>query len=216
MAIIISIATILLLIIVIIRQHSTYKSIIESLEADIVSIDKKNKEMYREIERSKEIYGKDRRILIAEHEADRVELEHAREKLAELTEERSIYYQEMDNLDSHAKEMTPEELIELRSLVDIEGSGVLDFTGIYILHNETVDKYYVGQSITVIRRSAKHFMEKGNEDIYEDYQAGEKWTVKLIALSNSGFKSINALEKHFIEYHSSTWNGYNRTIGNRT
>lgn len=204
------------LIIILIRQHSIHREIIVELEDNLATLEEKNSKLYDSLERDKEIYGKDRNLLIAEGKSDKIELKHAREKLAELTKERSIYYQEMDNLDSHAKEMTPEELIELRSLVDIDGSGVLDFTGIYILYNDTMDKYYIGQSITVIRRSAKHFMEKGNEDIYEDYQAGEKWTVKLIALSNSGFKSINALEKHFIEYHSSTWNGYNRTIGNRT
>lgn len=209
-------ATVVIMLIIIIKIVSANKKRAQELRDSLSELERENSELYKRIEKDKVFYGKDRQILVSEHKAEKVELEHCREKLKYFTKQQRLYYDEMDNLSSSAKEMTPEELLDLRREVDIEDSGILDFTGIYILYNQTMDKYYVGQSITVIRRAAKHFMEEGNEDIYEDYQAGEKWTVKLIALSNSGFRSINALEKHFIEYYHSTWNGYNRTIGNRT
>lgn len=208
--------TVAIMSVIIIKVISINKGHIHNLEVSLAELKDKNNKMHDDIEKNKLLYGKDRQILINKHEAEGVELKYCKEKLEHFTKKQRLYYEEMDNLSNHAKEMTPEELLELYSKVDIKGSGVLDFTGVYILYNQTMDKYYVGQSITVIRRSARHFMEKGNEDIYTDYQAGEKWTVKLIALANSGFKSINALEKHFIEYTNSTWNGYNRTIGNRT
>lgn len=209
--------TIVILISIIIKLILSASSSKESLKEDLANLERKNMTLYDEIESNKSLCSKDRQVLIGRHEAERIELKLLKEKLAEFTEEQRLYYKEMDNLNNHSKEMTPKELIELNSKVDIAGSGVLDFTGIYILENKTMDKYYVGQSITVIRRCAKHFMEKGNEDIYKDYNVrGEIWTIKLIALSNSGFRSINALEKHFIEYHHSTYNGYNKTIGNRT
>lgn len=216
MTIILSIIVIVLIVIMI-KMSISNKAIKVRLQEDLVNLEKKSVSLYDEIESNKSLCSKDRQILIAKHEAESVELKWTKEKLAKFSQEQSLYYQEMDNLNNFSKEMSPEELLQLHSKVDIAGSGVLDFTGIYILENKTMNKYYVGQSITVIRRCAKHFMEKGNEDIYKDYNVrGEIWTIKLIALSNSGFKSINALEKHFIEYHHSTYNGYNRTVGNRT
>lgn len=215
MSIILSIV-IVFLITIVIKLRSSNKANLSEYEENLTNLQKKVDKLYSEIDNNKAIFNKDRQILIAKHEAESIELKWTKEKLAEFTEEQRIYYKEMDGLNNHNKEMSPKELLELHSKVDIADSGVLDFTGIYILKNETMNKYYVGQSITVIRRVAKHFMEKGNEDIYEDYMNGEIWTIKLIALSNSGFRSINALEKHFIEYHHSTYNGYNRTIGNRT
>ena len=207
---------IIFLITIIIKLVVSNKAIAAEYEKGLANLQKKIEELHNEIDNNKTIASKDRQILIAKHETESIELKWTKEKLAEFTTEQQLYYKEMDNLNNYNKEMSPKELLELHSKVDIADSGILDFTGVYILKNETMNKYYVGQSITVIRRAAKHFMEKGNEDIYEDYMNGEIWTIKLIALSNSGFKSINALEKHFIEYHHSTYNGYNKTIGNRT
>ena len=100
----------------------------------------------------------------------------------------------MDNINNYSREMSPEELLEIRAEVLKRDSGLHDFTGIYVLENKTVDKFYVGQSISLFKRCGAHFTGEGNKDIYEDYSNGEIWTVRLIALADSGFKSINALD----------------------
>lgn len=167
-----------------------------------------------EIDKNKEIYNLDRKSLISENEHLKTKLKQADRKLANFSKEQSDYYAQMDNVHNFSKEMTPTEFLEIREGVLNRSSGVHDFTGIYILENKTHDKFYVGQSISVFKRAGSHFTGQGNKDIYEDYMSGDIWTVRLVSLANSGFKSINALEKHFIEYHHSTYNGYNKTVGN--
>lgn len=177
-------------------------------------LEKKNEMLFLEVEKNKEIYSNDRRALIAENENYLVQLESCQNKLKNYSKERSLYYSEMDNLNNHSREMPPEEFLSLAKEVSKKDSNLHDFTGIYILENKTHDKFYVGQSISLFKRVSNHFTGKGNKDVFEDYQNGDIWTIRLIALSDSGFRSINALEKHFIEYHHSTYNGYNKTIGN--
>lgn len=197
-----------------------YKSIknkqmkIEHQLETIAEVDKLKEQYSLEIKKNKEIYSNDRRALIAENESYRVKLEDYQKKLREFSKEQSVYYSEMDRLNNFSREMSTKEFLEIRDEVLDKNSDLHDFTGIYILENKTHDKFYVGQSISLFKRAGNHFTGAGNKDIYEDYMRGDVWTVKLIALADSGFKSINALEKHFIEYHHSTYNGYNKTIGN--
>lgn len=167
-----------------------------------------------ELDKVREVHTSHTKEIEAENKMYKVIIEDLEKTIARYSEEEREYYSEMDNLNSMGKEISPGELFILRDLSGQKGSGVHDFTGIYILENKTEDKFYVGQSISVLKRASKHFTGDGNKGIYEDYKNGDKWTVKMIALSDSGFKSINALEKHFIKYHSSTYNGYNKTIGN--
>lgn len=187
---------------------------IKSQRDKIAELDKLKDTYSIELEKNKDIYSADRRAIIAENESYSIMIEDYKSKLANLTKEQSLYYSQMDNLNNFPREMSPEEFLEIGAEVAKADSNLHDFTGIYVLENKTHDKYYVGQSISLFRRAGAHFTGKGNKDIYEDYMNGNIWTVKVIALSDSGFKSINALEKHFIEYHHSTYNGYNKTIGN--
>lgn len=187
---------------------------IDELNDEVVRLDKLCETTEYAMNKNREVYGSERKALIAEHKADKLLLERYKKRLDGIDEVRMNYYSEMDNLDNLGREMTPEEFLKLRDKVNRTDSNLHDFTGIYILENKTVDKFYVGQSISLFRRAGAHFTGSGNKDIYEDYMNGEEWTIRLIALSDSGFKSINALEKHFIEYHHSTYNGYNKTIGN--
>lgn len=190
------------------------KKTIDELNDEVVRLDKLCETTEYAMNKNREVYGSERKALLAEHKVDRVRLENYKKRLDNIDEVRMNYYGEMDNLDNLGREMTPKEFLELRDKVSKTDSNLHDFTGIYILENKTVDKFYVGQSISLFRRAGAHFTGAGNKDIYEDYMNGEEWTIRLIALSDSGFKSINALEKHFIEYHHSTYNGYNKTIGN--
>lgn len=210
-----SLITTVVLLTVMTRAYLKSKHRVQELERNVSELKSIRDELVNKLEVSKLTYSKDREILIKSHEVDKIELSFLKEELANFSDEQSRYYREMDNLINCSKEMTPENLLTLRSSLNSDNSDTLDFTGIYILENKAEDKFYVGQSINVIKRVANHFNNAGNKDIYEDYISGQEWTIKLIALSNSGFKSINALEKHFIQYYKSTHNGYNKTIGNK-
>lgn len=91
-----------------------------------------------------------------------------------------------------------------------------DFTGIYILRNKSLNKYYVGQSLSVMRRMRSHFLGSGNKDVYRDYVGKDNiWETTSISLSDSGFRSLNELERHYIELTGANVMGYNKTKGNR-
>ena len=90
-----------------------------------------------------------------------------------------------------------------------------DFSGIYILHNETKNMYYIGQGKNVFVRVNAHFTGKGNGDVYADYKHGDYFTIKMISLKNSGFNSLNELEKSAISFYDSFAHGYNKTRGNK-
>lgn len=207
-------AVLILLTAVAIKVAHSKSEEMRTKDAKIAELSKEKDLYFLEMEKNKEVYSSDRKAMIAENESLKVKLEDSSRKLANFSEEQSNYYSEMDNLNNFSREMTPEEFLSIREKVMKSGT-IHDFTGIYILYNKTHDKFYVGQSVSVLKRAGNHLTGKGNQDIYEDYMRGDVWTVKTIALSNSGFKSINALEKHFIEHFHSTYNGYNKTIGNK-
>jgi len=90
-----------------------------------------------------------------------------------------------------------------------------DFAGVYILVNTTKNLHYVGQGQRVLNRINNHFTGKGNGDVYADYKYGDSFTVKMITLKKSGFKSLNELERQTIKTYDSRRNGYNKTRGNK-
>ena len=93
-------------------------------------------------------------------------------------------------------------------------SNIPDFAGVYILRNGINNKYYVGQSVHVLKRIKQHFSGKGCEDVYRDYIIGVPFEVQCISLANSGYNSLNRLERDYIAYYDAYNNGYNRTKGN--
>lgn len=146
-------------------------------------------------------------------------IESEREKQERLKIER--LNNTIDALASNNLEMTPEEFMAFRStkLHDnrYEAYYALgkNFTGIYILHNKTKNKYYVGQSKTVLNRVNMHFTGKGNGDVYFDYRAGDQFAIRMVSLQNSGFASLDDLERSAIARYNAYYNGYNKTRGNR-
>lgn len=126
----------------------------------------------------------------------------------------------IDDLASENLELTPEEFMGLRAEKihgrKYEGYYALsrNFAGIYIIHNVTKNKYYVGQSKTVMNRVNMHFTGKGNGDVYFDYRSGDEFKIKMIALENSGFSDLNSLERNAIAKYNAYYNGYNKTRGN--
>ncbi len=87
--------------------------------------------------------------------------------------------------------------------------------GIYIIENKVNLKCYVGQGKNVCERINSHFSGHGNRDIYFDFLKGNDFSVRIITLRHSRFKTINRLEKIAIAVCNSFYSGYNQTRGNR-
>lgn len=107
--------------------------------------------------------------------------------------------EQINGLANNTLEMTPEEFAEMRSKI-FGGRGrprysnQFNFAGVYILLNKSKDRYYVGQGKQVLDRVNPYFIGRGNGDVYADYKYGDEWTIKMIALDGSGFRTLNKLE----------------------
>lgn len=123
-------------------------------------------------------------------------------------------------LSNNQTELNPQEFFELREQTFGEKYNrrrykKLNFEGVYVLYNSTKNKYYVGQGKRILDRVNMHFTGKGNGDVYADYKYGDNFTIKMIGLKHSGYKSLNALERDTIEVFNAQATGYNKTKGNR-
>lgn len=136
------------------------------------------------------------------------------------TEKKRKINQQIEGLANNTIEMTPEEFINMRNF-SFGGKGnkyyalTKNFAGVYILYNKTLNKYYVGQGTKILNRVYAHFTGKGNGDVYADYKYGHEFTIRMIALENSGFSTLNELERNAISYYNAFSKGYNKTRGNR-
>lgn len=107
-----------------------------------------------------------------------------------------------------AIEVTPSEFFTLKK-------NSQTFPGVYLLYNHTKKMYYIGQSKSVYSRVNRHFTGHGNGDVYADYKYGDEFTIRLIALKGSGFKTLNELERNAIAAYRAYDKGYNKTRGNK-
>lgn len=127
---------------------------------------------------------------------------------------------QIDDLANNVSEMTPEEFMKMRS-ASFGGRGrrshalTRNFAGVYILYNKSKNMYYVGQGKQVLNRVNMHFTGKGNGDVYADYKYGDTFSIKMIALENSNFSSLNELERNTIARYNAFSSGYNKTRGNK-
>lgn len=128
---------------------------------------------------------------------------------------------QIEDLASNTLEITPEEFFQMRNQ-SFGGKGralyanKYNFEGVYILYNVSKDLYYIGQGKQVLNRVNSHFTGKGNGDVYADYKYGDYWTIRMISLENSGFRTLNDLERHSIDTYNSYEKGYNKTRGNKS
>ena len=123
-------------------------------------------------------------------------------------------------LADNALEITPQEFFKIRNASNggrgkKHISAQYDFAGVYILYNHTKNMYYVGQGKKVFQRVNNHFTGHGNGDVYADYKYGNEFTIKMIALENSGFTTLNELERNTITTYNAYAKGYNKTRGNK-
>ncbi len=117
-------------------------------------------------------------------------------------------------------EVTPQEFFEIRNASN-GGRGKKhistqhDFAGIYILYNHTKNMYYIEQGKRVFQRVNNHFTGHGNGDVYADFKYGDYFIIKTIELQNSGFSTLNELERNAIATYNAYAKGYNKTRGNK-
>lgn len=114
----------------------------------------------------------------------------------------------MEEFINRSETITPEEFFEIKD----RQKG--DIVGVYIIHNESRDQYYVGQAKKLFFRINQHFTGHGNGDVYADYKYGDDFSIKIIKLSESGYDDIDLLEKDMIKRYDAFNIGYNRTSGN--
>lgn len=126
--------------------------------------------------------------------------------------------EEIEEALENNKKMEVNTFFELRNHKGITGkysSNKYNVSGIYILHNETKNMYYVGQSKNIFSRVNSHFTGKGNGDVYADYKYGDNFSIQLIKYSDSNFKSLNEMEWYYIKKFDCVKNGYNKSYGTK-
>lgn len=119
---------------------------------------------------------------------------------------------EQRNEDFRSKGITPETFFQIRK-EQIEYK-LDDISGVYIIYNVTQDMYYVGQATRLYFRINQHFTGHGNGDVYADYKYGDDFLIAYIPLNDSGYSSLDALERAKIAEYNACDNGYNKTHGN--
>ena len=117
------------------------------------------------------------------------------------------------HLSRAADKMSPQEFFQLRMARRYQHQP--DFPGIYILYNKSQRMYYVGQGKRVFQRVNSHFTGHGNGDVYADYKYGDVFTIQIIPLKDSGFRSLNSFERYAIRPFKAFKRGYNKTRGNK-
>jgi len=141
--------------------------------------------------------------------------------LRDLSKQKKLIQEQIEGLANNTIELSPDEFFEMRS-ASFGGRGKpryanqFNFPGVYILYNYSKDMYYVGQGKKVLDRVNHHFQGRGNGDVYADYKYGDKFTIRMVGLEESGFSSLNDLERHTIETFGAYSHGYNKTRGNRS
>ena len=94
----------------------------------------------------------------------------------------------------------------------------IDKMGVYIIHDIDVDKYYVGQSVNVIKRVRGHFNGRvssgGSGDIDLALKMGHNIRVALLEFDSKLYRDLDHMEREYIKKFNSYYNGYNRTRGN--
>lgn len=90
--------------------------------------------------------------------------------------------------------------------------------GIYIIWNESKNKYYVGQSKDLYSRIClQHFNNESGEcknpHFRDDYNGGDIFSICMLECQTKD--ELDNLEKEYIDLFDSFYNGYNKTGGNK-
>lgn len=71
-----------------------------------------------------------------------------------------------------------------------------DFEGVFIIHNCTRNIFLVGKAGQVMRKVDRLFRGCENQDVYEDYQDGDTFKVRIIRLEDSEYTNLDKLEQN--------------------
>lgn len=115
--------------------------------------------------------------------------------------------------------LTPEQFEELRQMALANKNSYPDFSGVYVILNQTLNKTYVGQSIHVMKRLRDHFSghgkgETGSALLHRDYYSGNGFLITVIPIHDAPTDNLNRLERILIAEFNSFETGYNKTRGN--
>jgi len=94
----------------------------------------------------------------------------------------------------------------------LDNKAIYDYKGIYLLHNTTKNKLYIGQTSTSINaRLKQHFVEE-IKLMVRDYYQGDEFVLGTIQTDN---KDLSHIEMLAIEYYKNKhYKIYNKTRGN--
>lgn len=99
-----------------------------------------------------------------------------------------------------------------------EPSKKYAFKGVYIWQKKTLTGWktvYVGQAVNVRNRYKQHLSNRGNPNLYKDYQQNPaKLRFKAFSLTQTHYSDLDALEKRLILKYKTHKKGYNKTAGN--
>ena len=130
-------------------------------------------------------------------------------KRQEQKEKLNLFKQTRDQLQDRLKDkFATKDWKSLKSVLDNPDKGVV---GIYVLHNKTRGRYYVGQAKQLNVRIRNHFEV---EQIALDYLAGDEIEVKTLTAAELGDDyRLDHVEKTGIEIFGADKTGYNRNKG---
>lgn len=99
-----------------------------------------------------------------------------------------------------------------RPLASVLNSADKGGVGIYIIYNQTKNKYYIGQAKQIFKRIRDHFAV---EQIAIDQLAGDVMQVKFLTANElDADYRLDHIEKTGIEIFEADKKGYNKTTGN--
>lgn len=104
--------------------------------------------------------------------------------------------------------------IDLRKAANFSYSELVNKKGVYLIWNQTKNKYYVGQSKNMGRRLAQHFKDGDVKNIIfaKDWYENDFFAYKYYFCETKD--ELDSLEKRYIEEYNAFENGYNSTNGN--
>lgn len=124
-----------------------------------------------------------------------------------VVRDRQYVYRDME-AEVFSLGLSPERFLDLKRTV----TG--DVVGVYIIYNIDRKMYYVGQAKRLYFRVWQHFTGHGNGDVYADYKYGNRFMIRFISLSESGYTDLDMLERDMIRQYNAFTTGYNKTVGN--
>lgn len=99
--------------------------------------------------------------------------------------------------------------LSVSEIKNIKKHNMVDVVGVYIIYNETKNKYYVSQSVNVFGKLVEHFDGTGHPEIYVDFKNNNDFSITVVKLNESGYDDLDILEQDLIIRYDSINSGYN-------